>query len=57
MFGHGGPEFGKCVAAYPSGEAQSSSQTGVAHTRRAVRPPGIREEIVAGSANVQEVTD
>src|SRR3954464_3215432 len=52
MRSHGGPEFGKCVAAHPSGETKSGSQTSVAHTGFAVRPPCIREEIVAGSANV-----
>jgi hypothetical protein len=52
MFGHGGPELGKGIAAHPSGEPQSGSQAGVAHAGLAFLSPGIREEIVAGNAKV-----
>ena len=53
--GHGGPEFGKGVAAHSSGKTQGGAQAGVAHAGFAVRPPGIREEIVAGNADVSGV--
>src|SRR4029077_8066510 len=50
-----GPELGKGVAAHPSRKAEPGAQASVAHSRLAVRPPGVGHEVVPGNTNISGV--